>query len=67
MAATTQITLPNGRQYEQPTGLFINNEFVEARGDEFTVSNPVYAKSLPPLDPVVMPADTFSGTEPKRM
>jgi aldehyde dehydrogenase (NAD+) len=41
MASTTQITLPNGKKYDQPTGLFINNEFVAASGDEFTVTNPV--------------------------
>ncbi|KAF4468767.1 aldehyde dehydrogenase [Fusarium albosuccineum] len=41
MASSTQISLPNGTKYDQPTGLFINNEFVPASGDEFTVTNPV--------------------------
>ncbi|EKJ79274.1 hypothetical protein FPSE_00585 [Fusarium pseudograminearum CS3096] len=40
MASTTQISLPNGKKYDQPTGLFINNEFVAATGDEFVVTNP---------------------------
>ncbi len=35
------ITLPNGTTYEQPTGLFINNEFVKSRqGKTFEVFNP---------------------------
>ncbi|GMM37951.1 aldehyde dehydrogenase (NAD(P)(+)) [Saccharomycopsis crataegensis] len=35
------ITLPNGVSYEQPTGLFINNEFVPSRqGKTFEVINP---------------------------
>ncbi|KAF4440188.1 aldehyde dehydrogenase [Fusarium acutatum] len=41
MASTTSITLPNGKKYDQPTGLFINNEYVAASGDEFIVTNPV--------------------------
>lgn len=40
MPPTVQISLPNGQAYAQPTGLFINNEFVDASGDEFTVINP---------------------------
>lgn len=35
------ITLPNGIKYEQPTGLFIDNEFVPSRqGKTFEVLNP---------------------------
>lgn len=35
------VTLPNGIEYEQPTGLFINNEFVPSRqGKTFEVLNP---------------------------
>ncbi|KAL9944478.1 hypothetical protein D7B24_006315 [Verticillium nonalfalfae] len=41
MASSTPITLPNGREYEQPTGLFIDNQFVPASGDEFAITNPV--------------------------
>lgn len=40
MASTVEISLPNGLKYAQPTGLFIDNEFVSANGDEFTVYNP---------------------------
>ncbi|KAM0279514.1 hypothetical protein ACHAQH_004575 [Verticillium albo-atrum] len=40
MASSTQITLPNGRKYDQPTGLFIDNQFVLASGDEFAITNP---------------------------
>lgn len=28
MSLSTELTAPNGRKYTQPTGLFINNEFV---------------------------------------
>ncbi|ANZ75076.1 BA75_02666T0 [Komagataella pastoris] len=35
------ITLPNGKTYNQPTGLFINNEFVPSKqGKTFAVLNP---------------------------
>lgn len=35
------LTAPNGRQYTQPTGLFINNEFVASKdGDKFATINP---------------------------
>lgn len=35
------LTAPNGRQYTQPTGLFINNEFVASKdGDKFGTINP---------------------------
>lgn len=35
------ITLPNGIKYTQPTGLFINNEFVSSKqGDTFEVLSP---------------------------
>ncbi|KAH7007368.1 aldehyde dehydrogenase domain-containing protein [Ilyonectria destructans] len=46
MASTTSITLPNGRKYDQPTGLFINNKFVPAKGDEFTVLDPVTEEEI---------------------
>ncbi|QLG70850.1 hypothetical protein HG535_0A07930 [Zygotorulaspora mrakii] len=40
-AKPVSITLPNGLEYEQPTGLFIGNEFVEAQsGDTREVENP---------------------------
>ncbi|KAH6604453.1 aldehyde dehydrogenase nad+ [Trichoderma cornu-damae] len=40
MPAAVKISLPNGLIYEQPTGLFINNEFISANGEKFTVYNP---------------------------
>lgn len=40
-AKPVQVTLPNGLKYEQPTGLFINNEFIQAQGGETReVENP---------------------------
>lgn len=35
MSISVDITLPNGQKYTQPTGLFINNEFVPATSGEF--------------------------------
>ncbi|KAI1907809.1 mitochondrial aldehyde dehydrogenase [Ophidiomyces ophidiicola] len=38
---STQLTAPNGREYTQPLGLFINNEFVASRsGEKITSINP---------------------------
>lgn len=39
--ASKSITLkaPNGREWEQPTGLFINNEFVESIKPDNTISS----------------------------
>lgn len=31
---SVSITLPNGKSYEQPTGLFINNEFVAGTSEK---------------------------------
>lgn len=40
-ADSVKITTPNGFSYEQPTGLFINNEFVKAHsGKPLKVENP---------------------------
>lgn len=37
------LTAPNGRQYTQPTGLFINNKFVASKdGDKFATINPAW-------------------------
>ena len=30
MSLDVQLTAPNGRTYKQPTGLFINNEWVKS-------------------------------------
>lgn len=41
MAQPVQLTAPNGTKYAQPTGLFINNEFVPAAsGETLTTVNP---------------------------
>ena len=43
------LTAPNGRKYEQPIGLFINNEFVKSeKGDLIESINPTYG---PPHSP----------------
>ncbi|OAL50976.1 aldehyde dehydrogenase [Pyrenochaeta sp. DS3sAY3a] len=40
MAPTAvQITAPNGKKWEQPTGLFINNEFVDASDPKNTITS----------------------------
>lgn len=38
MAIAIQLKAPNGRQYSQPTGLFINNEFVAAKSNRKIIS-----------------------------
>ena len=39
---------PNGREYKQPLGLFINNEFVRSSdGEKITSINPTYTFSSP--------------------
>ncbi|KAJ5612226.1 hypothetical protein N7510_005420 [Penicillium lagena] len=38
MSLFVDIVAPNGRSYKQPTGLFINNEFVSATGGETITS-----------------------------
>lgn len=35
---TITLKTPNGHTYEQPTGLFINNDFVESSGDKTITS-----------------------------
>lgn len=40
---SVELTAPNGRKYVQPTGLFIDNEWVEGSGGEMITSiNPSY-------------------------
>ncbi|KAL2670242.1 hypothetical protein Neosp_014709 [[Neocosmospora] mangrovei] len=46
MASSLQITLPNGIEYSQPTGLFIDNEFMVASGDSFKVINPATEEDI---------------------
>ncbi|PNP49849.1 hypothetical protein THARTR1_09379 [Trichoderma harzianum] len=40
MTSAFKVSLPNGLNYDQPTGLFIDNEYVPANGEKFTVYNP---------------------------
>lgn len=44
--STLEITLPNEVKYEQPVGLFINNEFRHGSGDGFEVIDPSSAKKI---------------------
>ena len=37
---TVQLTAPNGKSWTQPTGLFINNEFVPSSGQTITSIDP---------------------------
>lgn len=37
---SVEITAPNGLKYTQPTGLFINNEFVKGNGGTITSIDP---------------------------
>lgn len=38
---SVELTAPNGVKYTQPTGLFINNEWVKSsKGDKITSINP---------------------------
>jgi hypothetical protein len=38
-----ELTAPNGRTWSQPTGLFINNEFVESqKGSKLETIDPAY-------------------------
>lgn len=39
---TVTLTTPNGHTYDQPTGLFINNEFVSS-GQSIASIDPAYA------------------------
>src|SRR5277367_2359690 len=44
---SANITLPSGKKYTQPTGLFINNEFIKAKsGKTFEAINPATSKSV---------------------
>jgi aldehyde dehydrogenase (NAD+) len=44
---TVELTAPNGKKYTQPTGLFINNEWVKSStGQKITSINPSYVYSI---------------------
>ncbi|KAL8954778.1 MAG: hypothetical protein Q9193_007088, partial [Seirophora villosa] len=62
---SVELTAPNGRKYTQPTGLFINNEFVKSSsGEKITSINPtdeteitsVHAASAEDVDTAVAAA-----------
>ncbi|KAL4887811.1 aldehyde dehydrogenase domain-containing protein [Aspergillus ambiguus] len=42
----TEIVTPNGHKYQQPTGLFINNEFVPSSGQTITSIDPATDKPI---------------------
>lgn len=45
---SVQLTAPNGQTWSQPTGLFINNEFVESqKGNKLVTTDPAYALNAP--------------------
>lgn len=46
MAQAVELTTPNGHRYTQPTGLFINNEFVPSTGQTITSLDPAYVPVL---------------------
>ncbi|ODV83778.1 hypothetical protein CANARDRAFT_9340 [[Candida] arabinofermentans NRRL YB-2248] len=69
---STTVTLPNGQSYEQPTGLFINNEFVPSKQHKtFEVLNPsteeeichVYEARADDVNAAVEAADAAFKTE----
>jgi len=40
---SVELSAPNGRAWSQPTGLFINNEFVESKkGEKLVTIDPAY-------------------------
>lgn len=65
-----ELTAPNGLKYQQPTGLFINNEFVKSKsGEKITTINPSFAlhswspsylTRLTPIFPAMKPRSPLS-------
>ena len=44
---SVKVKLPSGKEYTQPTGLFINNQFVKAKsGKTFDAINPATSKVI---------------------
>ena len=44
---SVKLTLPSGKEYTQPTGLFINNQFIKAKsGKSFDAINPATSKVI---------------------
>ncbi|OQE14941.1 hypothetical protein PENSTE_c031G01598 [Penicillium steckii] len=46
MSCAVILTLPTGRQYQQPTGLFINNNFLKASGETIHVIDPATERNI---------------------
>ncbi|GFF53351.1 aldehyde dehydrogenase [Aspergillus lentulus] len=46
MSTAVTLTLPNGKQYQQPTGIFIGNKFVQASGDTLDVIDPATEEKI---------------------
>lgn len=45
---SVQLTAPNGRVWTQPTGLFINNQWVKSsNGEKIASINPAYVHKKP--------------------
>lgn len=40
MSTAVTLTLPTGKQYEQPTSIFIGNKFVQGSGDILDIIDP---------------------------
>lgn len=40
--SSAKLKLPNGVEYDQPTGIFIDNKYENATGNEFEVMDPTY-------------------------
>merc|ERR1711939_912635 len=63
MPLSVQLETPHSGKYEQPTGLFINNEFVKgAEGKTFEVITPVHEATEKDIDIAVAAArKAFEG------
>lgn len=68
---TVELTSPNGLQYSQPIGLFINNEWTKSSSDEkITAINPTYDRVACPNLFTFCPffdSDGFLETNPKSL
>jgi aldehyde dehydrogenase (NAD+) len=62
---TLDMVAPNGHRYVQPTGLFINNEFVPAsNGKTITSIDPAYVCKLTLFDWAVLTCNLSSTDKP---
>ena len=48
--SSISLTLPNGAKYDQPVGLFVDNEYRYASGEKFDVVDPATAKTVLAVD-----------------